>query len=68
MLVFRHVADCCGVSPSRGLCVQRTRTPKTRSIIHALSTIRTHDLSVQAAKIQAPEHKAIVIGTYLNLP
>jgi hypothetical protein len=41
-----------GVSPSQGLYLHRTtQHRKTRTNIHALSGIRTHDSSIQAATV-----------------
>jgi hypothetical protein len=61
--LFRLLAGLLGrvISPSQGLYLHRTTLHrKTRTNIHALSEIRTHDPSVRAIKAHAPDHWATV--------
>jgi hypothetical protein len=52
------------ISPSQGLYLHRTTQHwKTRTKIHALSGIRTHDPSNQPAKTHASDRTATVTGT-----
>jgi hypothetical protein len=52
------------ISPSQGLYLHRTtQHRKTRTTIHALSGIRTHDPSNQPAKTHASDCTATVTGT-----
>jgi hypothetical protein len=52
------------MSPSQGLYLHRTtQHRKTRTNIHALSWIRTHDFSNQQAKTHASDRTATVTGT-----
>jgi hypothetical protein len=54
------------ISPSQGLYLHRiTQHRKTRTNIHALSGIRTHDLSDQPAKTHASDRTATVTGLLL---
>jgi hypothetical protein len=54
------------ISPSQGLYLHRTKQHrKTRTNIHALSGIRTHDPSNQPAKTHASDRTATVTGTVL---
>jgi hypothetical protein len=51
------------ISPSQGLYLHgTTQHRKTRTNIHALSEIRTHDPSNQPAKTQASDRTAAVTG------
>jgi hypothetical protein len=51
------------ISPSQGLYLHRTtQHRKTRTNIHALSGIRTHDPSNQPAKTHASDRTATVTG------
>jgi hypothetical protein len=62
---FRHLAGLFGreVSQSHDLYLHITaQHTKTRTNIHALSGIRTHDPSLQAAKSQALDRTTTVIG------
>jgi hypothetical protein len=52
------------ISPSQGLYLHRTtQHRKTRTNIHTLSGIRTHNPSNQPAKAHASDRKATVTGT-----
>jgi hypothetical protein len=56
------------ISPSQGLYLHRaTQHRKTRTNIHALSGIRTHDSSNQPAKTHASDRTATVTGSILLL-
>jgi hypothetical protein len=64
--LFRHMVGLLGrvVSPSQGLYLHRiTQHRKTRTNIHALSGIRTHDPSNQPAKIHASGRTTTVTGS-----
>jgi hypothetical protein len=51
------------ISPSKGLYLHKTtQHRKTRTNIHALSEIRTHDPSNQPAKTHASDRTATVTG------
>jgi hypothetical protein len=51
------------ISPSQGLYLHSTtQHRKTRTNIHALSGIRTHDPNNQPAKTHASDRKAAVTG------
>jgi hypothetical protein len=61
--LFRHMVGLLGrvMSPSQGLYLHRTtQHRKTRTNIHALSGIRTHDPSNQPAKTLASDRTAAV--------
>jgi hypothetical protein len=61
--LFRHMVGLLGrmISPSQGLCLHRTtQYRKTRTKIHALSGIRTHDPSNQPTKTHASDRTATV--------
>jgi hypothetical protein len=61
--LFRHMVGLLGrvISPSQGLYIHRTtQHRKTRTKIHALSGIRTHDPSNQPAKTHASDRTATV--------
>jgi hypothetical protein len=61
--LFRHMVGLLGrvISPSQGLYLHRTaQHRKTRTNIHVLSGIRTHDPSIQPAKTQASDRMATV--------
>jgi hypothetical protein len=63
--LFRHMVGLLGrvISPSQGLYLQRTtQHRKTRTNIHVLSGIRTHDPSNQLAKTNASDRTATVTG------
>jgi hypothetical protein len=63
--LFRHMVWLLGrvISPSQGLYLHRTtQHRKTRTDIHALSRIRTHDPSNQLAKTHASDRTATVTG------
>jgi hypothetical protein len=63
--LFRHMAGLLGrvISPSQGLYLHRTtQHRKTRTNIHDLSGIRTHDPSNQPAETHASDRMATVIG------
>jgi hypothetical protein len=63
--LFRHMVGLLGrvVSPSQGLYLHRTtQHRKTRTNIHALSGIQTHDPSNQPAKTHASDRTATVTG------
>jgi hypothetical protein len=63
--LFRHMIGLLGrvISPSQGLYLHRiTQHRKTRTNIHALSGIRTHDPSNQPAKNHASNRTATVTG------
>jgi hypothetical protein len=54
------------ISPSQGLYLHRTtQHRKTRTNIHALSGIRTHDPSNQPGKTHASDRTATVTGLFL---
>jgi hypothetical protein len=56
------------ISPSEGLYLHRTtQHRKTRTNIHALSGIRTHDPSNQLAKTHASDRTATVTGIIYEL-
>jgi hypothetical protein len=60
--LFRHMVGLLGrvISPSQGLYLHRTtHHRKTRTNIHALSGIRTHDPSNQPAKTHASDRTAL---------
>jgi hypothetical protein len=62
---FRQTVGLLGrvISPSQGLYLHRTtQHRKTRTNIHALSGIRTHDPSNQPAKTHASDRTATVTG------
>jgi hypothetical protein len=62
---FRHMVGLLGrvISPSQGLYLHRTtQHGKTRTNIHALSGIRTHDPRNQPAKTHASDRTATVTG------
>jgi hypothetical protein len=63
--LFRHMVGLLGrvISPSQGLYLHRTtQNRKTRTNIHALSGIWTHDPSNQPAKTHASDRTATVTG------
>jgi hypothetical protein len=63
--LFRHMVGLLGrvINPSQGLCLHRTtQYRKTRTNIHALSGIRTHNPSNQQAKIHTSDCTATVTG------
>jgi hypothetical protein len=63
--LFRHTVGLLGrvINPSQGLYLHRTtQHRKTRTNIHALSGIRTHDPSNQPAKTHASDCTATVTG------
>jgi hypothetical protein len=63
--LFRHMVGLLGwvISPSQGLYLHRTtQHKKTRTNIHALTKIRTHDPSNQPAKTHASDRRATVTG------
>jgi hypothetical protein len=63
LLLFRHMAGLLGwvISPSQGLYLPRTtQNRKTRTNIHDLSGIRTHDPSNQPAKTHASDRTVTV--------
>jgi hypothetical protein len=63
--LFRHMVGLLGrvISPSQGLYLHSTtQHKKTRTNIHALSGIRTHDPSNQSAKTHASDRTATVTG------
>jgi hypothetical protein len=63
--LFRHMVGLLGrvISPSQGLYLHRTtQHKKTRTNIHALSGIRTHDSSNQPTKTHASDRTATVTG------
>jgi hypothetical protein len=65
LMLFRHMVGLLGrvISPSQGLYLHRTtQYRKTRTNIHALSGIQTHDPSNQPAKTHAADRKATVTG------
>jgi hypothetical protein len=65
--LFRHTVGLLGrvISPSQGLYLHRTTQHwKTRTNIHALSGIRTHNPSNQPAKTQASDRTAGVTGNH----
>jgi hypothetical protein len=56
------------INPSQGLYLHRTtQHRKTRTNIHALSGIRTHDPSNQPAKIHASDRTATVTGILFSI-
>jgi hypothetical protein len=62
--LFRHIVGLLGrvISPSQGLYLHRTtQHRKTRTNIHVLSGIRTHDPSNQPAKTARPLWPALWI-------
>jgi hypothetical protein len=64
--LFRHTVGLLGrvISPSQGLSLRRTtQHRKTRTNIHALSGIRTHDPSNQSVKTHASDRTATVTGS-----
>jgi hypothetical protein len=64
--LFRHMVGLPGrvISPSQGLYLHRTtQHRKTRTNIHALSGIRTHDPSNHPAKTHGSDRTATVTGT-----
>jgi hypothetical protein len=63
--LFRHMVGLLErvISPSQGLYLNRTTLHrKTRTNIHALRGIRTHDPSNQPAKTHASDRTATVTG------
>jgi hypothetical protein len=62
--LFRQMVGLLGrvISPSQGLYLHRTQHRKTRTNIHALSGIRTHDPSNQPAKTHASDSTVTVTG------
>jgi hypothetical protein len=63
--LFRHVVGFLGrvINPSQGLYLHRTtQHRKTRTNIHALGGIRTHDPRNQPAKTHASDRTATVAG------
>jgi hypothetical protein len=74
LLLFRHVVGLLRrvISPSQGLYLHRIiQHRKTRTNIHALSGIRTHDPSNQPAKIHASDLTAQkktpkIVGLYVR--
>jgi hypothetical protein len=63
--LFRHMVGLLGrvISPSHGLYIHMTtQHRKTRTNIHALSGIQTHDPSNQPAKANASDRTATVTG------
>jgi hypothetical protein len=68
--LFRHMVGLLGqvISPSQGLYLHRTTQHRmTRTNIHALSGIRTHDPRNQPAKTHASDRTATVTGTFRNI-
>jgi hypothetical protein len=68
--LFRHMVRLLGrvISPSQGLYLHRTtQHRKTRTKIHALSGIRTHDPSNQPAKTHASDRTATVTDIYIYI-
>jgi hypothetical protein len=68
--LLRHMVVLLGrvISPSQGLYLHRTtQHRKTRTNIHTLSGIRTHDPSNQPGKIHASDRMATVTGNYSQL-
>jgi predicted component of type VI protein secretion system len=66
--LFRHMVGLLGrvISPLQDLYLHRTtQHRKTRKNIHALSGIRTHDLSNQPVKTHASDRTATVTGKKL---
>jgi hypothetical protein len=69
--LFRYFVGLIGqgISPSQGLYLHRTtQHRKTRTDIHALSGIRTHDSSIRAIKTHAPDRAATVTGPSYHNP
>jgi hypothetical protein len=67
--LFRHMVGLLGrvISPSQSLYLHRTtQHRKTRTNIHALSGIRTHDPSNQPAKTHASDRTATVTGNLVE--
>jgi hypothetical protein len=65
--LFIHMVGLLGrvISPSQSLYLHRTtQYRKTRTNIHSLSGIRTHDPSNQPAKIHVSDRTATVTGKY----
>jgi hypothetical protein len=65
--LFRHMVGLLGraISPLQGLYLHRTtQHRKTRTNIHTLRGIRTHDTSNQPAKTHASDRTATVTGNY----
>jgi hypothetical protein len=63
--LVRHTVGLLGrvISPSQGLYLHRTtQHRKTRTNIHTLSGIRTHEPSNQPAKTHASDRTATVTG------
>jgi hypothetical protein len=63
--VFRHMVGLLGrvISPSQDLYLHRTtKHRKTRTNIHALRGVRTHDPSNEPAKTHASDRTATVTG------
>jgi hypothetical protein len=63
--LYRHMVGLLGrvISPSQGLYLHRiTQQRKTRTNIHALSGIRTHDPRNQPAKTHTSDRTATVTG------
>jgi hypothetical protein len=68
MKKFKYLVGLLGrvISPSQGLYQHRiTQHRKTKTNIHALSGIRTRDLSIQAAKTHAIDSAANEIDEVL---
>jgi hypothetical protein len=66
--LFRHMVELLGreISPSQGLYLHRTtQHRKTRTNIHALSGMRTHDPSNQPAKTHASDRTATVTSSII---
>jgi hypothetical protein len=71
--LFRHMVGLLGrvISPSQGLYLHRTtQHRRTRTNIHALSGIRTHNPSNQSAKTHTSDRTATVTGicTVFEIP
>jgi predicted component of type VI protein secretion system len=69
--LFKRMVGLLGrvISPSQGLYLHRTtQHRKTRTNVHALSGIRTHDPSNQSAKTHASDRTATVTGCMYVCP
>jgi hypothetical protein len=67
--LFQHMVGLLGrvISPSQGLYLHRTtQHKKTRTNIHALNGIRTHDPSNQPAKTHASDRTATVTDAIMT--
>jgi hypothetical protein len=67
--LFKHTVGLLGrvISPSQGLYLHRTTQHRnTRTNIHALSGIRTHDPSNQPAKTHASDRTATVTDLQIH--